>query len=87
MNSILQQLYRGQISPQENIWPSHSTTFPFNHWQEHFTPLLRAQAPQLSPEFDALMDDLCLTYHRDTEEMFCQGFSLAVKLLAEALAY
>ena len=80
MTSILQDLYYGGLDPRsakEGI---------SNRW-ESFSHLLKAQAPGLEPDFIRLHTELNHIYIADTEEMFCQGFSLAIKLFTEALSY
>ena len=80
MNSILQDLYYGGLDPR-------STTEGISDCWESFSRLLKAQAPILEPDFTRLYTELNHIYIADTEEMFCQGFSIAVKLLTEALSY
>lgn len=80
MTSILQDLYYGGLAPQaanEGI---------SKHW-DPFSRLLKTQAPALEPNFTRLCTEVSRIYIADTEEMFCQGFSLAVKLFTEALSY
>ena len=78
--SNLQDLYYGSLCPQAD---SYGITRP----RDYFLSVLRAQAPELEPKFNALMTDVLHAYTADTEEMFYQGFGLAVKLLSEALAH
>ena len=80
MNSILQDLYYGGLAPQ-------AANEGFSAHGESFSRLLKTQAPELEPSFTRLHTELSRIYIADTEEMFCQGFSLAVKLFAEALSY
>lgn len=87
MNSILQQLYSGDLTPQEKAWPPPSEHAPFHQWQAELSSFLHAHNPELENTFRILIDDFRLIYKTNTEEMFYQGFSLAVKLLAEALAH
>lgn len=87
MNPILQQLYDGEITPQESIFQAKTGEEPFRRWQERFAPLLHEHAPSLDAKFHVLMDDLKRIYNTDMEEMFYQGFGLAVKLITEALAH
>ena len=77
--SHLQDLYYGSLCPQAD---NQGIT---RRW-EHFLGYLKEQAPELEQKFSSLMDDTLCAYIADTENMFCQGYSLAVKLLAEALS-
>ena len=87
MNPILHQLYSGDLTPQEKIWPSPSEQLPHKQWQTELSSFLQTQNPELAKTFRAMMDEFQLIYKTDTEEMFYQGFGLAVKLFTEALAY
>lgn len=79
MDSILENLYHGNvIFSAENQNISH-------HWS-FFEEVLKAQAPELEKRFDILRTDVTGTYFSNAEEMFYQGFSFAVKLLAEGLS-
>lgn len=77
MKSTLQQLYYGGLDPQAE------RNYPLP--REPFFSRLAAQSPELEKAFNDFMTEVNRTYVEDTEEMFYQGFSLAVKLLAEAL--
>lgn len=77
MKSTLQQLYYGGLDPQAK----RNCPLP---WEPFFSRLA-AQSPELEKAFNDFMTEVNRTYVEDTEEMFYQGFSLAVKLLAEAL--
>lgn len=83
MNSILEQLYHGELKPQNDLFPTETE---FKHWREKFAPLIQEQAPALNKKFDTMMDDLCIACRDSTDAMFYQGFSLAVKLITEALS-
>lgn len=78
MKSTLQQLYYGGLDPQSE------RNCPLS--RKPFFSRLTAQSPELEKAFNDFMSDVNRTYVQDTEEMFYQGFSLAVKLLAEALS-
>lgn len=86
MDSILQQLYHGTLNPQETVWQAEAELNTLNRCQSSFAPLLHAQAPELDSAFDTMMDDLRLACRDSTNAMFYQGFSLAVKLITEALS-
>ena len=90
MKPTLQQLFYGDLCPQrdggENAPGTPTTYEAISHSQERFLKLLEEKAPELVKKFDILSEDISLGYVRDTEAMFCYGFGLAVKLLAEALA-
>ena len=47
---------------------------------------MKDKAPELEVKFQILMDDLTMSYTTDTEDMFYQGFGMAVKLFSEALS-
>lgn len=87
MESILHQLYIGDLTPQEKVWPSPSERSPFKGWQAELSSFLHAQNPEMENTFRILMDDFRLIYKTDTEDMFYRGFGLAVKLFTEALSY
>lgn len=87
MNPILHQLCSGDLTPQEKVWQSPPGQLPHRQWQTELSSFLQAQNPELAKTFRNMMDDFQLIYKTDTEEMFYQGFTLAVKLFTEALAY
>ena len=86
MEPILKQLYRGELHPQKTVWEYQAGQALINDWQEFFEPLLHEQAPELDVTFKTLMGDVKSAYRTGTEAMFFKGFSLAVKLLGEALS-
>ena len=80
MQSILSDIYHGNvIFSTENLNVSRYWTF--------FYEALQAQAPELEKKFDVLRTEITQAYFSNSEEMFYQGFSFAVKLLAEGLSY
>ena len=88
MGPILQQLYHGDLCPRRDAWnESQDQCNEFVHWQERFGTLLNAQAPELTPQFKLMMDDLTQAYLTETEALFYHGFSLAAKLFTEALSH
>lgn len=82
MQSILQQLYHGDLCPQADIKNSSAIA----QYREICSEILMVQAPELQPKFKLLTDDLSLACALEAEHVFYQGFSLAVKLLTETLA-
>ena len=82
MESILQDLYNGDLCPRENAGQTAFVTY-----REHFQTVLKAQAPELEPKFHTLMNELTHANITETENMFYAGFSLAVKLFTAALSY
>ncbi len=80
MTSILQDLYYGGLDPR-------SANEGISDCWESFSRLLKTQAPELESAFTRLHTELDHIYIADTQEMFCQGFSLAIKLFTEALSY
>ena len=88
METILQQLYYGDLCPRADaVKPNAQSNYQsFVRCQNNFGQILKNNAPELEVKFNILMDDLATCYTTDTEEMFYQGFGLAVKLFSEALA-
>ena len=85
MNSILEDLYSGNLNPQEDADETYARMF--KRRKEYFREHLQGKDPELEKSFDVMMEDLTKSYHLTMEEKFYQGFSLAVKLITEALAY
>lgn len=81
MNSILQDLYNGNLCPREDS--GHSI---LSVYQDDFQKALKAAAPELEPKFDAFMTELQYARLTETEDMFYTGFGLAVRLFTEALS-
>lgn len=88
MDSVLHQLYSGDLCPHDDVIKTRNASGQdeFVHKKAYFSQLLREQAPALTAKFNVLMDDLTLAYYEDTEDAFCQGFGLAVKLFTEGLS-
>lgn len=86
MDPILKQLYQGGLFPQKTVWQYQAEQALINDWQKSFEPLLHEQAPALDVTFKTMMGDVKSAYRTGTEAMFYKGFSLAVKLLGEALS-
>ena len=90
MNSVLEQLYHGDICPQADVFQTvlgqAVKCSAFECFQDQFVPLLQTHAPELEVKFNVLLDDLKLAYNTDQKEMFNYGFSLAIKLVTEALS-
>lgn len=80
VQSILTDLYHGNV-----IFSTENQNIS-RHWA-FFYEALKAQDPELEKSFDVLRTDVTQIYLSNAEEMFYQGFSFAVKLLAESLAY
>ena len=85
MNSILENLYSGNLNPQEDADETYANVF--KRRKEYFREQLQGKDPELEVKFNVMMEDLTQAYHITMEEMFYQGFGLAVKLLAEGLSY
>lgn len=79
MTSILQDLFYGSLCPQEGL---QDLSQSLKYFHDH----LMTEAPELEKKFDVLRSDVLHAYQDDTEQMFYQGFGLAVKLFAEALS-
>lgn len=82
MTSTLQDLYNGDLCPRENAGQTAFVTY-----RDNFQTALKAHAPELESKFHTLMNELTHANITETEDMFYQGFSLAVKLFTEALSY
>ena len=88
METMLQQLYRGELCPRADAAnPNAQSNYQsFAHRRDYFGQILREKAPELEANFNILMEDLTMSYTTDVEEMFYQGFGLAVKLFSEGLS-
>lgn len=87
MKTTINKLYNGNLCPCEQNVKSH------DYWDLHgdvlrhkdtFIEKLEDQAPELTSRFTDLIDDLTLMHAMELEHMFGHGFSLGMKLLAEA---
>lgn len=90
MYPILHQLYYGNIAPHRATrlpGGDPETQDEFLYYYNHLKQLLREQIPALEPQFNCLLSELSAVHAAEKEEMFYQGFTLAVKLLTGALAY
>ena len=89
MSSVLDQLYHGDICPQTDVFQTamgQSTTYSAcDCFQEQFAKILQTYAPELESKFKVLLNELKLAYSADQKEMFNYGFSLAIKMVTEAL--
>lgn len=79
MDSILEDIYHSSLAPEINAQDIS------DDWKLFYRELM-AQAPELEKQFEVLRSDINQAYFTNAEEMFCQGFGLAVKLLAEGLS-
>lgn len=86
-DSILKQLYNGQIYPPEQYHPSSEEyNKKFKALTEYYQTLsseLAALDPSLPDKLEQLFilkNSLCST---EVEEMYIEGFRLGVKLMAE----
>ena len=88
MSQVLQDLFYGTLHPQADVTKTRDMfeDDKFMHKKTYFSNILQEQAPALTAKFNATMDDLTHAYNEDVEDAFYQGFSLAVKLLAEGLS-
>lgn len=86
METMLQQLYHGDLCPCADAAKPQSNYQSFAHRRDYFGQILREKAPELEANFNILMEDLTMSYTTDVEEMFYQGFGLAVKLFSEGLS-
>lgn len=80
MNSILQDLFYGNLCP-------HTSVQNISQEFEPFLQILRDQAPALERQYKLAMSEVNQVYIDETREMFCRGFGLAVNLLSCALSY
>ena len=80
MNSILQDLFYGNLCP-------YASARNISQEYEPFLQILREQAPALERQFKQAMSEVNQVYIEDTHDMFCRGFGLAVNLLSCALSY
>lgn len=88
MSQTLHALFYGNLHPQDDVTQTRNMfgDDKFTHHKTHFSSILQEQAPALTAKFDVIMNDLANAYNEDIEDAFYQGFSLAVKFLAEALS-
>lgn len=88
MSQALQDLFYGNLHLQADVAKARDMFGDdlFLRKKSCFSSILQEQAPALTAKFNAIMEDLTDAYNEDIEDAFCQGFSLAVKLLAEALS-
>lgn len=80
MNSILQDLFYGNLCPHASAQKLPQEFEPFLH-------ILKERAPTLESQFRLAMSEVNQVYIDETREMFCRGFGLAVNLLSCALSY
>lgn len=85
----LHQLYTGKISPGKTTTPrSKEYMAARGDYVQHLQALrdaLEAQSTDLLTQFLSLEDEMRSLHATEQEYMFYQGFSLASKLLAEAI--
>ena len=89
MNSVLEALYHGDIAPYKATRsPTSDVTQQdeFMYYTHRLKQLLQSEIPQLETKYSLTLSELSRVYLTHTEEMFYQGFTLATKLLTEALS-
>lgn len=83
MKSVLTNLFYGNIRPQENT-SSMSDHIKQNYsYTENTKKFLEKLSPDMKEEFDKIIaqkNELALD---ELEEMFCDGFCLGIKIMAE----
>lgn len=86
-DSILKQLYNGQIYPPEQYTPSspeyHQKSKVLSEYYQSLSSELAGLDPSLPDKLEELFilrNSLCST---EVEEMYLEGFRLGVKMMAE----
>lgn len=87
MGSVLQELYGGELRPFERMQSSEEhidCRKKCIQSSESLCQILRSISPELETKFKLALDDYSALCAVETEDMFCYGFSLGIKLLIEA---
>lgn len=86
MESILSQLYAGELRPFEQALTSQTY---IEHKKkcmqsrESLYQTLKSISPELESKFNEAFHDYSLLRTMEAEDMFCYGFSLGIRLLTE----
>lgn len=87
MKTILRQLYDGELFPAEQFHPKTKEYKQlweknFTHYED-FTAKLKKLNPDLSREFEKIMDEQLAAIPLDFYEMFVDGFRLGARMAIE----
>lgn len=84
MNTLLQQLYRGEICPEEQYRPvlEEYKTMRKKHMENYHNFIEKLGSP-LDKEFINIMDEQLDTLPLDFFQMFSDGFKLGAKMMIE----
>lgn len=88
MNSILEQLYNGELFPAEqSIEMEKHKQMRHAHYKhyEDFIEQLKTLSPPLEQRFIAIMDEQLDTFPFETTENFIYGFKLGARIMMEVL--
>ncbi|WP_027399170.1 DUF6809 family protein [Anaerovorax odorimutans] len=89
MESILLQLYNGEIFPAEQFRPKMEEYVKMRkehyHNYEDFTKKLKELDPALYGQFIKIMDEQFCEIPLEISEMFIDGFKLGAKMMIEVL--
>ena len=89
MNSVLQQLYNGELCPAEQYQPlqTENQNMRLEHSRHYtdFINVLRQLEPPLDKRFIEIMDEQLDTIPLDFSSMFIDGFCLGAQMMIEIL--
>ena len=89
MNSVLQQLYNGELRPAEQYQPLQTEyqNMRLEHSRHYtdFINVLRQLEPPLDKRFIEIMDEQLDTIPLDFSSMFIDGFCLGAQMMIEIL--
>lgn len=90
MQTILEQLYNGEIYPAEQYFPKSEEYQKIHkeHYEhyESFIESLSKLNPPLDKEFIKIMDEQLAVVPYEFSEMFIDGFRLGARILAEVFS-
>lgn len=88
MESILRQLFQGQLHPCKTMIPNSEEytelVEDFETNSEYLSRRLAELSPGLEQTFSSLIDTMNILHAMEAEELFAQSFSLAFKIFIEA---
>ncbi len=89
MNSVLQQLYHGELCPAEQYQPLqneyHNMRLQHSRHYTDFINVLGQLEPPLDKRFIEIMDEQLDTIPLDFSSMFIDGFCLGAQMMIEIL--
>ena len=89
MDTILQQLYEGNLDPVSQSQPTSKKYRTTSYWhQKHyeaFCSTLQELDPALSKRFDKLLDEMLELDYIETKKEFIDGFRLGARMMMEIL--